>query len=46
MASVLALASKVDTGFDRIDTMTYLLTDECLKLFNANGTIRKEQKSC
>ena len=39
MASVLALASKVDAGFDLIDIMTYRLTDECLALFNAIGTM-------
>ena len=40
MANILALSSKVDAGFDLIDSMTYLLTDECFALFNANETMR------
>ena len=45
MASVLALASKMDADLDLIAIMKYRLSDECLALFNANGKMRKVQKS-
>ena len=43
MSEVIVLCSKNDVGLEEI--MEYRVTDECLSIFNTNGTMVKVQKS-
>ncbi|KAG1664228.1 hypothetical protein GQR58_019910 [Nymphon striatum] len=45
MSSIVALAEAHDEKFNLVDVMDYRVTDECLPIFNINGTMRKTQKS-
>ena len=45
MAEVISLAQKCEDTFVLSDVMQYRVTDECLSLFNVNGTMRKGMKS-
>jgi len=45
MASIIAMAEKHNKKFVLADVMEYRVTDECLPIFNINGTMRKTQKS-
>ncbi|KAG0718244.1 Aromatic-L-amino-acid decarboxylase [Chionoecetes opilio] len=45
MASIIALAEAHDHKFNLINVMEYRVTDECLPIYNVNGTMRKTQKS-
>ena len=45
MASVIEMAEKYNEKFVLADVMEYRVTDECLTIFNINGTLRKTQKS-
>ena len=45
MAQVISLAQKRGCTFELSDVMQYRVTDECLPIFNVNGTMRKGMKS-
>ena len=45
MAQIISLAQKCEDAFELIDVMQYRDTDECLSIFNVNGTVRKAMKS-
>ncbi|KAG1648975.1 hypothetical protein GQR58_029417 [Nymphon striatum] len=45
MSSIVALAEAHDEKFNLVDVMDYRVTDECLPIFNINGTMKKTQKS-
>ena len=45
IAQVISLAQNCEDTFVLSDVMQYLVTDECLPIFNVNGTMRKEMKS-
>ena len=45
MASIIALAEAHEEKFNLVDVMDFRVTDECLPIFNVNGTMRKTQKS-
>ena len=45
MASIIALAEADDEKCNLVYVMDYRITDECLPIFNVNGTMRKTQKS-
>ncbi|KAG0726089.1 hypothetical protein GWK47_037296 [Chionoecetes opilio] len=45
MASIIALAEAHDDKFNLINVMEYRVTDECLPIYNVNGTMRKTQMS-
>ncbi len=45
MAAVISLAETDTETFNLVDVMDYRITDECLSIYNVNGTMRKTQKS-
>jgi len=45
MSQVIALAENSKSPFDLVQVMENRVTDECLAIFNVNGTMRKGQKS-
>ena len=45
MAKIIEFAQELKTGLNLSEVMAYRLTEECLPIFNINGTIRKGQKS-
>ncbi|KAK6174843.1 hypothetical protein SNE40_013413 [Patella caerulea] len=45
MSTIVALAEAHDEKFHLVDVTDYRVTDECLPIFNINGTMRKTQKS-
>ena len=45
MTEVISLAQKCEDTFRLSDVMQYRVTDECLPIFNVNGTLRKVMKS-
>ena len=45
MASIIALTEAHEEKFNLVDVMDFRVTDECLPIFNVNGTMRKTQKS-
>ena len=45
MAEVISLVEKCDVKLNLVQIMEYRTTEECLSLFNTNGTMVKVQKS-
>ena len=45
MASIIALAEADDEKCNLVAVMDYRITDECLPIFNVNGTMRKTHAS-
>ena len=45
IAEVISLVEKCDVKLNLIQIMEYRITEECLSLFNTNGTMVKVQKS-
>lgn len=45
MAEIITLAQELDDGLVLSEVMEYRVTEECLPIFNVNGTMRKGQKS-
>jgi hypothetical protein len=45
MAEVISLAQNCETGLVLYEVMEYRVTDECLPIYNVNGTMGKAMKS-
>ncbi len=45
MAAIISLAQELEDALDLTEVMKHRVTDECLPIFNVNGTIRKGSKS-
>ena len=45
MAEIIILAQGLEDGLVLSEVMKYRVTEECLPIFNINGTLRKGQKS-
>ena len=43
LSAIIDMVEK-NSGFDLCDVMENRITDECLSIFNADGTMRKVQK--